>query len=147
MTTAARQHAALLRPAAGGGDLACVRWPISAPALLGSPAAARLNGHAPRLASCELTLRVLIEAGHAAVHAALDVTLSGGERESIPVLSPGGAPAQVLDEGSRVHVDAPGVLAATLLRTPDGLTLAYARTPLLAATLGLPGGVYDAPTL
>ena len=117
-----------------------IRWEISPAAVLASqPAAALLNGEAPRLRSCALVWR--IEDRFA--HAELVLQLAGGELHVIALV--GHTPIERHQTPGIESIDAPGALSLTL-RDDDKEPL-YARTTLLTDRLSLPGGVYDGPRL
>ena len=121
-----------------------IAWAISPRALVAAPAAAALlNGHAARLVACVLVWTIDDETASAW----LELTVAGGERDGL-VLVERGAVVRVEDAGAGlVHIDVPGLLRATLRPGPDGVEILFARTTLLNARLGLPGGVYDRPEL
>jgi hypothetical protein len=66
--------------------------------------------------------------------------LQGAKKEQPSLWSTSCRAATVAQDGDLVHIDAPGMLSATLRRDSQGLWRAiYARTGSLA-TLGIPGG-------
>lgn len=133
-----------------------IAWEISARSLLVSPGAKVLNGHAKRLRSARLLIRIDLSRrnptdslGTCALQAHLDAVLDRGEQDQIALTSPHVGQWSLDANTGRVIIDVPGVLDAVVECHASGRTdrLIYARTPLLNSALGLPGGVYDAPVL
>lgn len=119
-----------------------IRWEIAATALLASaPAAALLNGEAPRLLSAALIVH--IRSG--AARAELALTLTRNEQHVIPLS--GLIPATITHDANHIHIDAGDALHLTVRVDADDPVIRYARTSLLGSALALPGGVYDAPSL
>lgn len=133
-----------------------IAWEISARSLLVSPGAKVLNGHAKRLRTARLRIGIDLFGinptgvpGTCLVHVHLDAALDRSERDQIE-LTPPQMGQWSIDVGTgRVLVEVPGVLDAVVECDTSGHAerLVYARTPMLKSTLGLPGGVYDAPEL
>jgi hypothetical protein len=143
MSATTRPISFLTRDAAPDPALALtIRWEISPRALLASaPAAALLNGEAPRLVSAALLWHI----DHASARAELSLELTRSERHSIPLTGP--IAATIARDSESIHIDADGALHLSLRPTQGDPAILYARTPLLAAALALPGGVYDAPSI
>lgn len=136
--TIASDHA---RPAAGGPLVRAVRWTIS-PDALRAYAPAIVNGHASELAAAELRVEL-----HPP-RAALVLTYARGDRAEHALPLGPDAPVIERDEARGLtHVELAGAVALCLRTGPDGAPeIVYAQTPLLAA-IGLPGGVYDVPSI
>ena len=119
-----------------------IRWDISPAALLGSAtAAALLNGEAPRLVSAALLWHIR----GTTARAELALTLTRNERHTIPLTGP--LPITTSITAGDIHIDAADALHLSLRHGSGDPAILYARTSLLAATLALPGGVYDAPAI
>ena len=119
-----------------------IRWEIAATALLASaPAAALLNGEAPRLVSAALIVH--IRSG--AARAELALTLTRNEQHTIPLTAL--IPATIARDADDIHIDAGDALHLSLRTGTGDPAILYARTSLLGSALALPGGVYDAPAL
>lgn len=119
-----------------------IRWEISPTALLGSaPAAAMVNGEATRLVSAALVWHIR----STSARAELALTLTRNERHTIPLTDL--IPVTTTITSDDIHIDATDALHLSLRSGEGGPAILYARTPLLAATLALPGGVYDAPAI
>ncbi len=132
-----------------------IAWEISPRSLKSSQGAVVLNGHASRLRTARVIADVEIAGGPDAVSGCctarvrLIAGLDGGGADSIDLSGPH-IGSWAFDEPShRLLLDVPGVLHA-VAQCDDTLAatrVVYARTRALTRTLGLPGGVYDAPTL
>ncbi|MBY0312242.1 MAG: hypothetical protein K2W85_09240 [Phycisphaerales bacterium] len=158
MTLAHAQLRTPLSPRSGHALPAslAIAWEIRARSLLVSPGAKVLNGHAKRLRTARLRIRIELSGmdstglqGTCLVHADLDAALDRSERDQIE-LTPSHVGQWSLDVPTgRVLVQVPGVLDAVVECDASGHAerAVYARTPLLQSALGLPGGVYDAPEL
>lgn len=123
-------------------------WTISPAAMVAAPGAdALLNGHAATLSGAELHVRVS-PAGN--LTADLLLKVRSGKADRLPLELPGGSLASLLidDRLGMLHIDAPGLLSATLELSDDqDPKLAFARTALLYDALHLVGGTYDAPRM
>ena len=122
----------------------CVRWEISARALVAAPASvALLNGHASKLERAGLEWRMSLAEGRVTATCVLVLEMRGGETDTLILLD--GVQVGTQIEGGYEHLDVPGRLAVTLRSSDRKLVLAV--TTVLNGALGLPGGVYEAPTL
>ncbi len=120
-----------------------IRWEISPRALLASPpAAALLNGQAPRLVAAALLWHIT----STTARAELALELTDSSRHSIPLTDALPITTIRLSDADLIHIEVPNALHITLRHT-DAPAILFARTSLLASPLALPGGVYDAPTL
>lgn len=125
-----------------------VRWDISLGAFLAADSVRTLlNGHAAALARVALAIRVEHDC---AIHAFLVLSQRGRGVDHPPLslsLSTPRPHARIVQDSRFLHLDAPGLLSASLHTDISPPRLAFATSPLLEAALHLPGGVYDAPTL
>ena len=124
-----------------------IRWEISPRALLAcAPAAALLNGQAPRLAAAALVWHV----NSNSARAELVLELNDSTRHIIPLTAAIPITTIRQPDSNLIHIDAPApanTLHITLREHADKPAILFARTSLFAHPLALPGGVYDAPTL
>ena len=121
-----------------------IRWEISPRALLASaPAAALLNGEAPRLAAAALIWHI----SETTARAELALELTDKSRHSIPLAVPTPITINRHSDSNLLHIAAADILHLTLRDHADEPAILFARTSLLAGELALPGGVYDAPAL
>ncbi len=119
-----------------------IRWEISPTALLGSATAvALLNGEAPRLVAAALLWHIR----GTTARAELALTLTRNERHNIPLAGP--LPITNTITSGDIHIYAANTLHLSLRQGEGDPVILYARTSLLATTLALPGGVYDAPAI
>ncbi|MCC6321860.1 MAG: hypothetical protein IT438_10555 [Phycisphaerales bacterium] len=128
--------AKLLRTTAAKHGALVVRWEISPSAIRCSPLpeVAAMNGQAERIGRATLEWRVEDDIASAALR------LEIGEDDAIvPLVAE--ARASVVRDGEWVHIEVDDRLTAS---ERDGRVV-YAQTTLLAAALGLSGGVYEAP--
>jgi hypothetical protein len=126
-------------PAMGMLRTLIVGWEISPDAIRGLalPTITAMNGQAAAISGARLEWRLGLDRAAAV----LRLRAAGGE-VVIPLLD--STPAQVRrDDQGLVHVVAGEALTLAL----RGHRLVYARTTLLGGLLGLPGGVYDRPTI
>lgn len=133
-----------------------IAWEISPRALLAAPGAKVLNGHAARLRSARLALRVDLHdlaraglSGPCAVHVHLDAGLDRDEHDAVELTMAHVGQWSMDEQTGWLLLDVPGVLHAVIGCDGNGSPnrVVYARTPTLSGALGLPGGVYDAPSL
>jgi hypothetical protein len=158
--TAIHRHTHALRPLPPPHDLTDVgdRHPIAAPPLDGLILSWDVLPDLPALAPFTPTpaalthARLVIGLRQDSLHAALELAHKGASSPSRIPLPTTDAPITLSFERTPdsytadfAHINAPGVLTATIAihrdHTPRAL---YARTPLLRS-LGLPGGGYDRP--
>ncbi len=141
------QRLEITRISARPGVICECLWDISPSALLASPGAAMLNGHAAKLKSAALSIRVEQPANFTTplVHATLVCELTDHTTDRLPMTPPHGVPCRITTDAatSLTLIDAEHTLSLTL----RDKTILYARTPLLTTKLALPGGVYDVPRI
>lgn len=129
------------RAAAAAPAAVVVRWLIGAEALRRSRADLALALGLPMggpVLDGGVVMEVRVERDACGECAATARLLHGGAAVSLTPTLAGGT---ITTGEGLVHVDAPGVMVATLTRA-DARRALYARTPLLEA-LGLPGGRYE----
>ena len=106
----------------------------------------KFHGHAANLHRALLQWHIGTNSDRPAASCNLIVESREGVSDSIPIVP--ATPATIRPDTSDAglsHIDAPGLLSLTFRTDPPRLV--YARTSVLAESLGLPGGVYDAPVL
>ena len=149
MSTTTRPISLHTREPAPAAIALTIRWEISPRALLASPpAAALLNGEAPRLAAAALLWHIT----STTARAELALELTDKSHHAIPLTDALPITTIRLPDAGLIHIDAASeggtdALHLTLRDRAGDSTILFARTPLLANALALPGGVYDAPTL
>lgn len=136
--TSAQQSPALECIAREAAATTVVRWEISPSAIRISPLPeiAAMNGQAQKIGRAVLEWRV----DGTLASAALKLEI-GEDDVVVPLVE--SAAARVVEESGWTHTQ----VAEDLLLTQQDGRIVYAKTNLLAKLLGLPGGVYEAPTI